>query len=231
MEALVGLFGIIPLAIFGAVVAFAVVTEQRQKKEFFAALEVDPDVVAIAAKGASAQCRTKRPPFIEVKSAGGGKNNPTRWDARGIAFRVAARTTLHLSREGSLGALREMLGFKDVHVGDEDFDKAFTVRGSEPDVVRGLFASVEVKDALRAFFAVPAWNMHIDDEGLVKAQRARRKLDADEAKQFALALARVVELLELHADDPAIASPSPLLAGATGGASGAPVGVSIGSSA
>lgn len=219
---------VIPFAIAGSILFFAVASSQRALKAFAVSLENDPDVVSMPPKWGQARCQTRRAPLVDVVAAGGGKNNPRRWEATASAPGVGARTSVNVSPEGAAGALRELVGVKDVHTGDDDFDKAYTVRGGEPDVVRGIFASVEVKDAVRALFAVPASRFEIKDGGAVFARCSRAGMDGMQAKRVALALARLVDVLERHANAPPIVLPS-ALRGAGGGSTGAPVGVPIGS--
>jgi hypothetical protein len=199
---------------------------KAQRKKFAAAFANDQDFDVVPSAWQSA-IRTKRAPIVTVTAAGGGKNNPTRWDAMSLAPKVGRRTSLHLSREGLAGKLRELVGLRDVRTGDSEFDERFTVRGAEPDAVRGILANDDVRAAIHALFNVPAWSIDVRGEsGLVHVRCPRSGMNVEQARQVGRAARRVVAALEQHADDPPIRES---IASAVGGsATGAPVGVPLG---
>jgi hypothetical protein len=170
--------------------------------------------------------RTRAPVrAAEVQAAGGGKNNPQVWSVRSTS-RIGARTTLDLSREGSLGALRERVGWQDVHIGDAGFDAAYTVRGSEPDVVRGIFAAAATRDAVRALFEGGTLHMcRIESGGGATAVFQRSGHDVDTARGRVLAFVRFLDALDERSDAPPRALQD--AGGSVGGGSGAPVGVPL----
>lgn len=224
MEPFVGIT--LTLLLTAGMVAAAIFFGRRQAARFKEALKDDPDVEPVG----WGTLRTRRAPEVTVRAAGGGKNNPTRWDATGRAPRIGARTSLHLSKEGLLGGLREIVGVKDVRTGDDDFDRTFTVRGGEPDAVRGILATDEVRATVRAFFDLPAWrfDLHVraNETGTVTARCPRQGFDVQQGKRVALATQRLLEVLEQHADDAPMREAMSTTAG--GSATGAPVAVPIG---
>lgn len=216
----------IPLFITGAIIAAGVMWTNKQRKAFAAAFANDPDFDVVPNSWQTG-IHSKRSPFVTVVAAGGGKNNPTRWDASSVAVRVGRRTSLHVSREGFAGKLRELVGVKDVRTGDTAFDEHYTIRGAEPDAIRGILANDDVRAAIRAMFDVPAWSIDVRGEGGAVAVRCPRNgLNAAQAREVGRRAQALVEVLEQHADDPPMRE---AIASAVGGsATGAPVGVPIG---
>lgn len=194
----VGVFGIIAVVV---VVGFIV--QKKRIEELRAAFADDPDVEI--AQGWIFRMNTRAPHRPgHIGQAGGGKNNPPRWDIVSEAKELSSRTTLSLSREGALGSLREMFGMKDVHVGDADFDKAFTVRGSDSDAVRGIVSNPPVMDAVRALFALDVWSFEVKKNGAVSVRAPRSNLSGDHAKALLLATVQLANVLDDNASQPAV---------------------------
>lgn len=154
----------------------------------------DPDV-EIPPGSWTLKMQTREPKrFATVVQAGGGKNDPPRWDARtGVKLNG---TSLHLSREGVLGAFRNMLGFQDINVGDETFDSTFTVRGSDADEVRRLLADVNVRQAVHDLFNGNVWSFTVDETGGVHVRAARSGMDAHGAKRVLLGMVALCDALD-----------------------------------
>lgn len=147
-----------------------------------------------------------RPPLRpgHVTQAGGGKNNPARWDVVCEAKDFSARTTLSLSREGAFGSLREMLGVKDVHVGEEGFDKKYTVRGTDPDAVRGIVSQQAVMAAVDELFALEVWSVEVKKNGAVAVRAPRSRTSGTHAKALLVSTVLLAALLDDNANQPAV---------------------------
>ncbi len=214
------------LSVTAVIVVGSIWFVSAQRKKFAAAFENDPDFEIVPSSWQSA-IRTKRAPVVTVTAGGGGKNNPTRWDASSFAPRMGRRTSLHLSREGLTGKLRELVGVKDVRTGDSAFDERFTIRGAEPDAIRGVLANDDVRAAIAALFDVPAWSVEVRGEkGAVTVRCPRAGMNVEQARSVGRCTQALIAALEQHADDPLMRE---AIASAVGGsATGAPVGVPIG---
>lgn len=197
----IGFFGI-----FIAISAVAIFLHQKKMQQLREQFANDPDVQI--ADGWMFRMNTREPNRpAHVVQAGGGKNNPPRWDVVSEVSQLAGRTTLSLSREGALGALREMFGVKDVHIGDAEFDKAYTIRGSDSDAVRGIISAPPVMDAVRDLFALDVWSFEVKKNGALSVRAARgHTLNADHAKALLLATVRLANALEQNANQPAVPS-------------------------
>ncbi len=171
----------------------------RQTRAFARSLETDPDLEPTHEAGMA--CRTRRSPVVSAYGRGGGKNDPSRWDLTASLPAVGERTSLSLSREGMFGALREMFGVQDIRVGDPSFDSGYTIRGSDPDAVRGLLGPEEVKCALEVFFGLGAWSFQIDRPGGRVTATCRRGLgySLEEVRNATAALQRALEAFERNA--------------------------------
>jgi hypothetical protein len=215
------------LVMTGGVIVAATWWQRQQLRRFREEAARFGDVVAPPSIWSAGLDTVPPLPPASIRAGGGGKNNPPRWDVRSAAPRLSLRTSLTIDREGILGALREKLGQHDVHIGDAAFDGAFCVRGSDPDVVRGVMQRSAVQLAVRALFDDPdAMQLVVRDGGDVHARLRRRSADAATVRQKLLAVVRLVQALEEHADaEPSLPPESPLRTAGTGGASGAPVGI------
>lgn len=184
----------------GVFVVVMVASTLWQKRKIDKAREKyanDPDVEVLP--GWAFTLRTKREPFVTVTPAGGGKNNPPVWRIACRAAGLAGKSSLSLSREGVLGGLREKLGFKDVHIGDEDFDRLWTIRGSDADVLRALLLNRSMQSAVGAVFGVAQLSViHIDDRGNLSGTAPRSGLDDEQARALALSLFDFVATLDEH---------------------------------
>jgi hypothetical protein len=217
----------LPLLVGAGVVGGALWYSQKQMKQYVAAFENDPEFEAVP-KSWQGAIRTRREPVVTVTAAGGGKNNPRRWDAASFAPHVGARTTLHLAREGLTGKIRELAGFKDVRTGDSAFDERFTVRGAEPDAIRGILANDVVREAIASLFELSTWTVDVRGErGVVTVRCARSGMEPERAREVGRRVRALVDALEQHGNDPPLREA--ISGGSVGGsATGAPVGVPIG---
>jgi hypothetical protein len=96
-----------------------------------------------------------------------------------------------LSRAGVLSRVSEWLGRRDIQVGDPEFDKAFTIRGDEPERVRALLTP-----ELRGLVAGTPFEFEISDAEYSSRRAAGGETFADLANrlQRAVCIARAVEL-------------------------------------
>lgn len=205
--------------------------QQKKREELRRALDGDPDVeIASELKWFTPVAIQTRPPrrAARMAAAGGGKNNPSRWDI--LSRCEGMKTTVSVSREGFSGVLREAVGMKDVHVGDESFDKLVCLRGSVGDAVRGIFTSASVQQATRALLEdKQLWSFRIDDASNVHARYARYGIDPVDMKGKILRVVALADAIENAADRPALPDPgSSVRTQAIGGGSGAPVSIPLG---
>lgn len=218
------------LSFVAGVIGIAVFAHKHARKKWLAALDNDPDVApGTASWPAGLSLHTRRAPRIQCTARGGGKNNPPVWSLEGKARRIGVRTTLDISEEGFLGGLREKLGWQDVHTGDAGFDARYTIRGSNPDAIRGVLAVPAVHAALHATFGAGMRIVRISQDGSVVASAPRSGRESHEARGLTLALQALTAALDEHADAPAVAEPVPVpsegakLAASSASATGAPV--------
>ncbi len=205
--------------------AGAIYSSIKAQNDFERDVGTFDDVEAVPRQ--SRALRTRASPQASVHATGGGKNNPERWDVLVSVAALAARTGFTLSREGVLGGLREKLSIKDIHVGDASFDGAFCIRGTDEDVVRGVFAQVEVQDTIRALFsAFDVKHMQLSaTSGTLSFWLPRPHTNATTARDIALMAHRVASVLEQRADIPALLPPARTNVG-MGSNSGASVAIS-----
>lgn len=139
------------LAVAAMVPLFVLV--ERRNKRLAAEYADDPDIEIRSNKWSDMTIHARPPrPTAHIVRAGGGKNAPPLWNIYVEVPQLGARTMLSLSKEGLSGALREKLGVKDLHIGDAQFDKEFTIRGSNSEAIVALLLKPEVQDAVYAFF-------------------------------------------------------------------------------
>lgn len=66
-------------------------------------------------------------------------------------------------RSGIFSGFGEFLGFQDVEVGDEDFDRAFVIKASDENKVRELLAEPQIRELINR---QPRFHLEVkDDEG------------------------------------------------------------------
>jgi hypothetical protein len=140
--------------------------------------------------------RTRRPPFVTVTYWPGGRNSPERWRCDCASPGFGRLSSLSLSKEGVLGVLRESLGVQDVHIGDADFDREFTVRGSNADVIKRVLSSPSVQYAIRTLFEEATDCQITGGTGDVCVYLRCRGLDAQTAKAHAHRVAALITALE-----------------------------------
>jgi hypothetical protein len=220
-------------AMTGVLVAGSLYKQHRQRAEFSRAFTGDGKFQVFGGGFFSpfGVRAVRGSPQGEIVAAGGGDNEPTTWESESSAPRTARRTTVSLSVETVFGHLREKIGLPDVQVGDADFDRQFCLRGSEADVVRGIFAQEAVRAAARQLFGAGQVNRFtVDAAGRVQMSAARDGLSPDEARALLLGVLTLVSALEAHAHARPVAPPSTTarLADGVGGATGAPVAVPLG---
>lgn len=183
--------------VFVAILALVVGFTVFQHRSFGRSLASDPDLEPVSGAWEIA-CRTRRAPVVTAHGRGGGKNNPSRWDLVASLPSVGDRTSISLSREGMLGALREMVGIQDVRVGDPSFDSLYTIRGTDPNLVRGFLEPEDVKSALDVFFGHGAWSLQIHHPGGKVTATCRRGMgySIEEVRTATAGLQRVLEAFE-----------------------------------
>ena len=208
------------------VMAGALAWQFHQRKRFVEAFEGDTDYVASASfwQVTVTTRRGQRPATLKPTSSG-GKNSTPLWDISVDNLRLARRTTLSLSEEGVFGALRNAIGLKDVHVGNAAFDKRFTIRGSDEDVVRAVLARQDVQDAVRDLFEANIWACSLTSAGRLMVRMRRTSLVADEARQRLALVRRLGDILDQAADVAALPELHTVGVGSVTASSGVPVGV------
>jgi hypothetical protein len=215
-------FMALPLVFLAGVLAW----QYQQRKRFVEAFEGDNDYVANASflQVTVTTRRGQRPATLKPTSTG-GKNSTPLWDISVDNLRLARRTTLSLSEEGVFGALRNAIGLKDVQVGDAAFDKRFTIRGSNDDVVRAILARQDVQDAVRDLFEASIWSCNLTSAGRLMVRMRRGSLAADEARQRLALVRRLGDMLDQAADVAALPELPTVGVGSVTASSGVPVGV------
>lgn len=158
-------------------------------------------------------------------------NARAEWRLAGRCVALGKRTTLRISREGVLGKLREEVGVADVHVGlDGVVDRLLELRGSEPDVIRGLFDDAAARAALVALFRDDGatW-FALENDGMVECALARRDLQPASAKALLMRFVVLLAALDGAATVKPRVTPGPppqsLPPIGVGAASGSPLGV------
>jgi hypothetical protein len=169
-------------------------------------------------------------PVVRVLSMSGGDDLPQRWECAGLVPRLGARTTFHVEPKGDRRA-QAKFGRKLVELGDAAFDGVFALSGEDHDLLRAVFSSVAVQDALRRMFLdQPFAFAQIDDEGRLLAAAPIYERTAAEARDRLLRTQELVRALHDNASVRALpAQGAALSVEGVGGASGAPVSVPIGS--
>jgi hypothetical protein len=220
-------------AAFVALVVVAIRTQKRKRAAFLAAFADDPNLEAFVGdwrRPLGVRTRHGAGPAGELVALGGGKNDPLRWEAFTTAPRVVLRTTVTVTQEGLAGALREKMGFADVHTGDDRFDDRFCLRGSDADVVRGIFVVPAVRAAVDDLFAIgDIQSFSINDAGRVHTWAGRSGLQPRHAREVLKRTMALAAAIEEHADVLAALPPATRaqLADGTGGGTGSPVAVSV----
>jgi hypothetical protein len=145
-----------------------------------------------------------------VAASTGGKHKVQLWRARVSDVRLAQRTTLRLAREGVFAGLRELLGFKDVQIGDPAFDDAYKVSGGDVDVVRAVVSAPRSRDAIAALFAVPVRvrSVELKPSGDLEVETLRNGLSPAEAIAVLDAVIALAAVLDDARDVAALPSSS-----------------------
>lgn len=164
---------------------------------------------------------------LRLKPGSTGGKYPTHfWRVWMTGIALGQRTTLTLEIEGLEGRLREKLGISDIKTGDADFDREWCIRGSDPDVIRGVVNRPAVREAMRSMWVGRGIRVcKLDKHGdlSVELNRAGADLDVRDARYV---LERVRQLGEaLHASSSAKALPAPGAVSSVSSSSGSPVGL------
>lgn len=222
---------VVTFVLFAAVGLGVIVLVRRQRAQFLREAATFADVRASQRSFGVLSLETVPPlPRASIVATGGGKNNPARWDATSLSPRLAERTSLTIDEEGLLGKLREKLGGSDIKIGDEGFDRRFCIRGSDSDVVRGVVQHPAVQQAIRTFFNDPlACLVKVKEDGTFSGRFLRSTSTASAGRDKLLLVAALVAALEENADAEIVRPQgSSVESAGVGGASGSPVGVSLG---
>ncbi|MBI1949609.1 MAG: hypothetical protein HYS27_28240 [Deltaproteobacteria bacterium] len=153
------------------------------------------------------------------------------WLLAGRCVALGKRTTMEISPEGMLGRLREQVGVADVHVGhDSEVDRLLELRGSDPDVIRGLFDDAAARAALVALFREDhATRFVLEEDGMVECALPRRDLQPVTAKALLLRFVALLAALDGAATAEPRGAPPPstqtLPPQGVGAGSGSPLGV------
>jgi len=211
--------------VMGAAAAFLRREEQRR---FVAAFADDAEHTATASflRGVRVSHREGLENGITATASGGRHSSVPLWDAVVDGVGLGARTSLHISREGLLGALRDAVGLRDIEVGDPDFDRTWKIRGHDADVVRGALAGAEVRAAIVGLFAeADVWSCRLDRQGRLHVVMRRERLDPQEARYRLAGVRRLAGALHEARDVDPVLPPARGVVGSVSSSSGAPVGV------
>ena len=110
--------------------------------------------------------------------------------------------TLHLDHQDVMDTLLASVGMSDIRIGDEAFDKQFVIRSNEPDLVKQLFQSAELREGL-----LRAGVDRVDLIGSkLHAYYTREERDPEHAELFFTAVTRLAEGIDAleHDDVPEI---------------------------
>lgn len=218
-----GLLLSVPVVV-GAVAFFL---RREAHRRFIAGFVDDAEHVAVATLlgGVRVSHREGLDNVLTVKTSRGRNNSVPLWDIVVDGVGLGARTSLQISREGLLGALRDAVGFRDVEVGDADFDGRFKIRGHDADVVRGALGSDEARAAIADIFDdTDVWQCRLDRRGRLHVVVRRERLDPQEARHRLACVRRLAAALHAARDVAPLLEPVRGVVGAVSSSSGAPVG-------
>lgn len=94
----------------------------------------------------------------------GSSRNKTMYTVISLAFEEALFFDISVKKEGVLGRLANLTGFKDISLNDEEFDSLLRVKGSNESAVRDLLIEKYRRDALTALFSRHE-NMEMEKRG------------------------------------------------------------------
>jgi hypothetical protein len=170
-----------------AIVAGSIYHEAQKRRRFIEAFQSDPEFVAIEQSFWRVELRTRHG-RLESRlwpSSTGGKNSRPTWEARVERVALGGLTTLQLGREGFFGAIRDAIGLKDIQLGDAAFDKRFTIRGADDELIRGVLADGATRDAVSALFADDrVMSCRLDRNKQLAVRMYRRRFDEHEARDI-----------------------------------------------
>ncbi len=221
--------------LFGALSLFVgglIAHELKKRRTFIDDFDGDPEFVALATGLWGAEVRTKHG-RLEARawpSSTGGKNSTPTWELRVERVALGKKTTLSLGLEGVLSALRDAVGLKDIQIGIADFDKRFTIRGADDDLIRGVLADVDTRAAITALFASDkVMSCRLDKHQQLSVCMVRRALSPIEVRDVLTRVRRLAACLDRGADAKRLPPPGEravvVEASGVGGSTGAPVGV------
>lgn len=81
----------------------------------------------------------RRPLTLTTYTTSSGKSSTT-WTLVAVGVRNPMNEFLRLNKQGTLHALGEALGIKDITIGVADFDNFFTIKSQPPEFAFNLFA-------------------------------------------------------------------------------------------
>lgn len=177
------------------------------RRKLMAAFANDADLVVVTAAGGRLELHT-RDPHLTARLWPENRRQRTAsegtWQIEVPALRLALHTTLSLSFEGYAGAYRDKLGLTDIQVGDDVFDKRFTIRGSHADVIRVVLGHDAVRAAITRLFedSLGIERFKVDDDGLVVIVQ-RRSLDPQTARDLLHKVHAIAVLLDSGIPDDA----------------------------
>jgi len=193
-----------------AVVAFFIRRQQLQDSGFVGGFDSDDKEVVFVGAGrfhGTFELQTRDEQLKAHLWPEAFNKGPTAglWHVVVPSLRLAAHTSLRVSFEGYSGAYREKLGMTDIHIGNEVFDKRFTIRGSRAEVVRAALAGPAVQQVITRLFedSVGVVRFEVDDDGLSVSVK-RMNMEASAARALLLAVRAIAVLLDdtIPADAP-----------------------------
>jgi hypothetical protein len=224
---------IVSTVVCGAVFAAALLRAVKRSRFTREGAFLPRDVGLIASPwNAQLGVMTFASPVVSVVVRGGNTGGEEPWLASttlaqldGHAFHVAPRETASI--------LMRPLGLTAIEIGNASFDATFAVSArGDADVVRAWFSTSAVQEAVRALHANETLtSVTLAKGGRMSAvvHRAPARPAPEEARAIALAVQALAAALLAHVHARALSAPdSPVRTAGVGGASGAPVGVSLG---
>jgi hypothetical protein len=131
--------------------------------------------------------------FLELR---GGSRSKTRYTIVEAAYPQPLPFTMRIGRETALARLgKAAFGLQDIETGDERFDAAARVKGSDPDRIRRVLAAPGVRDRIVA--AIEAGSKVIVTEAAVRWETLGT---VKRTEIFQQALDRVVPIVKAMAD-------------------------------
>jgi hypothetical protein len=104
------------------------------------------------------------------------------WDLTVQGISLGKHSTLTLDTTGAVATLQDVVGVKRIKTSDAEFDRRFTVSGSNAHILRHVFEHPELRDTVPAMFAKVPYSCHLELNGRLKVRLSRSSFEAAEAR-------------------------------------------------